>query len=642
MNEAAIRQLAQQAGIAVDWTDAADQPRQVSVPSLVRLLTALGFPCTSDSDLSESAERLKGARTNPPLITTTVGVPTPIASLDGETSAELVFENGSKRSLTLHGGTAPPVVVAGYHRLRYADREITLAVAPQRCLTLADIDEGRKLWGIGVQLYSLPRAGDCGIGDTTALRDLGRHAAGHGADAIAISPTHSLFPSDPSRYGPYSPSSRLFLNPLLADPADALGAMRVKEAAGSRSPQHRPLIDWIEDSAAKFDLLRRLYDGFARDDIAHDTALATKFKSFVREGGTALQRHAQFEAEATAGSAPPDYFLFLQWIADISFARAQADLRQAGMQIGMISDLAVGLDPKGAQVSTDPGQFLAGLGIGAPPDAFNLNGQNWGLTSFSPQALVASGFESFIATVRAALRHAGGVRIDHAMGLMRLWLVPHGVPATEGAYLSYPMDDLTRLLALESLRHRAVIIGEDLGTVPPDFRRHCRTLGMAGMDILMFTRAGNNFLPPGRWRADAVGMTSTHDLPTIAGWWQGTDIELRRSLGNFSDDEIKLRKRDRVALWDAFRKAHVAAGTPPAVENGDRAVDAAVAFVAATPTPLALVQLEDIVGTTEQINLPGTTDEHPNWRRRFSQPADTLLQEPAAARRVQLLQQARP
>src|SRR5262249_52666625 len=288
-------------------------------------------------------------------------------------------------------------------------------------------------------------------------------------------------------------------------------------------------IDWIEDSTAKFGLLRHLYDGFVRDDIAHGTALATKFSSFVSEGGAALQRHAQFEAEAAAGSAPPDYFLFLQWIADISFARAQVDLRDAGMQIGMISDLAVGLDPKGAQVSTDPGQFLTGIGIGAPPDAFNPNGQNWGLTSFSPQALVASGFEPFIATVRAALRHAGGVRIDHAMGLMRLWLVPQGVPATEGAYLSYPMDDLTRLLALESFRHHAVIIGEDLGTVPPDFRRHCRTLGMAGMDILMFARAGKNFLPPGRWRADAVGMTSTHDLPTIAGWWQGADIELRRS-----------------------------------------------------------------------------------------------------------------
>jgi 4-alpha-glucanotransferase len=642
MNEAAIRQLAQQVGIAVDWIDAADQPQQVSVPALVRLLTALGFPCASTGELRDSTERLKRARMVPPLITATVGVPTPIAPLDGEVPAELVLEGGLRRSLTLHGGTAPPVVATGYHKLRYADRQVTLAVAPPRCMALADIAEGRKLWGIGVQLYSLRRAGDFGIGDTTGLRNLGKHAAGHGADAVAVSPTHSLFPSDPSRYGPYSPSNRLFLNPLLADPADALGAKRVAEAAGSRTQPDRSLIDWAEDARAKFDLLRRLYDDFAQRDVARGTALGTKFKCFVQEGGRALQQHAQFEAKAVAGSAPLDYFLFLQWIADISFAHAQADLREAGMQIGIVSDLAVGVDPEGSQVGADPGQFLTGLSIGAPPDAFNPNGQNWGLTSFSPQALVASGFEPFLATVRAALRHAGGVRIDQAMGLMRLWLVPHGAPATEGAYLFYPMDDLMRLLALESHRHRAVIIGEDLGTVPPDFRRRCRTLGMAGMDILLFARTGKSFLPPARWRDDAVAMTSTHDLPTIAGWWQGADLELRRGFGTVPPDEIKARKRDRTALWQTFRKARVATGTAPSVENAAAAVDAAIAFVAATPGPLALVPLEDIVGTAEQINLPGTIDEHPNWRRRFGQPADKLLQEPAAARRVQLLQQARP
>lgn len=642
MNEAAIRQLAQQAGIAVDWTDAANQPQQVSVPSLVRLLTALGFPCISAGDLRESHERLRQASTNPPLVTTTVGVPTRVASLDGEVPAELTLEGGLRRSLTLHGGIAPPVVATGYHKLRYADRELTLAVAPPRCMTLADIAEGRKLWGIGVQLYSLGRSGDCGIGDTTGLRDLGRHAAGHGADAIAVSPTHSLFPSDPSRYGPYSPSNRLFLNPLFADPADALGAKRVAEAAGPDTSRDRPLIDWVEDARAKFGLLRRLYDDFDRRDVAQGTSLAAKFKSFVQDGGRALLGHAQFEAEAAAGSAPRDYFLFLQWIADTSFARAQSDLREAGMQIGIMSDLAVGLDPQGSQVGADPQLFLSSLSIGAPPDAFNPHGQNWGLTSFSPQGLITSGFEPFIATLRAALRHAGGVRIDHAMGLMRLWLVPHGAAATDGAYLSYPMDDLMRLLALESQRHRAVIVGEDLGTVPPDFRRRCRTLGVAGMDILPFTRGTKGFLPPARWRDDAVAMTSTHDLPPVAGWWQGTDLELRRRLGTVSEEEIKARKRDRAALWQAFRKAHVAAGVPPSADNAAAVVDAAIAFVAATPDPLAIVPLEDLVGTAEQVNLPGTIDEHPNWRRRFSLPAEKLLQEPAAARRVQLLQQARP
>ena len=642
MTDAAVRQLAQQAGIAVDWIDAAGQPQQVSTPCLRRLLTALGFPCEGPAELRESANRLKLAQADRPLVTATVGMPTPMAELDGEVPAELVLEDGWRQSLLLRDRRLPPIATAGYHKLRYADREIALAVAPPRCLTLTEIAGGRKLWGIGVQLYSLRRAGDCGIGDTTGLRALGRGAAASGADAIAVSPTHSLFPVDPSRYGPYSPSSRLFLNPLLADPADALGADRVCAAMKSGTMPDRPLIDWAEDARAKFVLLRRLYDDFALHDFGTGTALAGRFKAFVHEGGAALQRHARFEADAAAGSAPFDYFLFLQWIADASFAAAHTDLRDAGMRIGILSDLAIGLDPGGGEVAATPGQFLTGLGIGAPPDAFNPNGQNWGLTSFSPQGLVASGFDPFIATVRASLRHAGGVRIDHAMGLMRLWLVPDGASPTEGAYLSYPMDDLMRLLALESHRHRAVIVGEDLGTVPPEFRRRCRALGMAGMDVLWFERDGRGFLPPAQWRDDAVAMTSTHDLPTVAGWWQGADLELRRGLGTAKQEEVDERARDRTVLWQAFDDAGAAKRPPPPPEDAEAAVDAAIAFVATTPDPLALVPLEDIIGTAEQPNLPGTIDQHPNWRRRFSQPADRLLQEPAAARRLRLLQQARP
>ena len=642
MTDAAIRQLAQQAGIAVDWTDAAGQPQQVSVPCLRRLLAALGFPCEKPDELRESGDRLKLAQADRPLVTATVGTPTPMTELDGEVPAELVLEDGWRQSLLLRDRRLPPIATAGYHKLRYADREIALAVAPPRCLTLAEIAKGRKLWGIGVQLYSLRRAGDCGIGDTTGLRALGRAAAASGADAIAVSPTHSLFPVDPSRYGPYSPSSRLFLNPLLADPADALGEDRVRTAMGSGTVPDRPLIDWAEDSRAKFALLRRLYDDFVLHDLATGTALANRFRTFVQEGAAALQRHARFEADATGGSTPVDYFLFLQWIADTSFASAQADLRDAGMRIGIVSDLAIGLDPGGSEVAATPGQFLTGLSIGAPPDAFNPNGQNWGLTSFSPQGLVASGFDGFIATVRASLRHSGGVRIDHAMGLMRLWLVPDGASPTEGAYLSYPMDDLMRLLALESHRHRAAIVGEDLGTVPPEFRRRCRTVGMAGMDVLWFERDGRGFLPPAQWRDDAVAMTSTHDLPTVAGWWRGADLELRRDLGMAKQEDVDGRARDRAVLWRTFDKAGIAKQALPPPEDAETAVDAAIAFVAGTPDPLALVPLEDIIGTAEQPNLPGTIDQHPNWRRRFSQPADRLLQEPAAARRLRLLQQARP
>ena len=292
---------------------------------------------------------------------------------------------------------------------------------------------------------------------------LAQAAAKQGADAIALSPTHSLFPDDASRFGPYSPSSRLFLNPLLIDPVTMLGEHRVE----AETEPDQPLIDWPSAARRKYALLRRLYDDF----VTSNSSRAPAFDTFIRDGGQSLAGHIAFEAR---NGGDPHYYAFLQWLADGAFAAAQKAAKDAGMRIGLISDLAIGLDGGGAQVGADPHQFLTGLGVGAPPDMFNPQGQDWGLTSFSPQALLAGGFAPFIATLRANLRHAGGVRIDHAMGLMRLWLVPHGAPPAEGAYLSYPLDDLLRLLALESHRHKAIVIGEDLGTVPPSFRARCR------------------------------------------------------------------------------------------------------------------------------------------------------------------------
>lgn len=611
MNDEAILEQARKAGIAVDWTDANNQPQRVSVASLKRILDALG----------ES-----GPRQPPPLVTATVGQPIELAA---EGPAELVLDGGSRLSLTLHSGV-PPIDTPGYHTLRYAGREVILAVAPPRCVTIGDIAPGQKLWGLAVQLYSLKRADDGGIGDTTALATLVQEAAQHGADAVALSPTHSLFPGDPNRFGPYSPSSRLFLNPLLIDPATVLGERRVE----AETAPDEPLIDWPAAARRKYALLRRLYGDF----VGSKSSRAPAFEAFIRDGGPSLAGHVGFEAR---NGGDPLYYAFLQWLADGAFAAAQKAAKDAGMRIGLISDLAIGLDGGGAQVGAEPQQFLTGLGIGAPPDLFNPRGQDWGLTSFSPRALVASGFAPFIATLRASLRHAGGVRIDHAMGLMRLWLVPHGTPSSEGAYLAYPLDDLLRLLALESHRHRAIVIGEDLGTVPPAFRARCREAGIAGMDVLWFQRERDRFLAPGEWRADAVGLTTTHDLPTVAGWWRGADLELRRGIGTVEEAEFGQRPKERTALWQAFMDAGVAGGAAPAPDDTDPVVDAAVEFVAQAPGPLTIVPLEDIMGAAEQPNLPGTIDQHPNWRRRFRLPVDEMLRHPPAEKRLRLLKARR-
>jgi 4-alpha-glucanotransferase len=280
--------------------------------------------------------------------------------------------------------------------------------------------------------------------------------------------------------------------------------------------------------------------------------------------------------------------------------------------------------------------------IGAPPDLLAQDGQTWGLTTFSPTALRAQAFEPFLATVRAALRHAGGVRIDHAIGLEHLWVTPEGAKASQGAYLSYPFEDLLRLLALESHRHRAIVIGEDLGTVPPGFRTRTTAAGVAGMRVLWFEQtAAGDFRAPSRWGRRAAAMTTTHDLATVAGWWKGHDIDWRVRVGAETDPDgaRRARARDASRLWRAMRESGAVTGAQPHPDRTDAVVDAALIHVAGSDCDLALIGMEDVLGQIEQPNLPGLTEPHPNWRRRL--PAGNGLDQPKAQARLKRLNTAR-
>jgi 4-alpha-glucanotransferase len=673
----AVRELAREAGIANDWTDAADRPQHVSVETLRSILTALELPCANSAEVSESRARLREqvgqART---FFTAIVGSAIALPGVRAD-AAELVLEDGERRAIALgdRDGAAllPPVETPGYHRLHIANREIALAVAPARCVTVEHVAPGERIWGLGVQLYSLRREHDDGFGDTAALRELVASAVREGCEAIALSPTHSLFAADSAHYGPYSPSNRLFLNPLYADPAVVFGGARLAKLGGEDSEAlASTLIDWPKAAATKYARLRRLWDDFAATELRSGDGPARDFLAFVHEGGDRLREHALFEALhahwltqpqarwswrdwpddwrsptaagaanfAAAQSREVQFHMFLQWLSARSFAAVQQDARRQGMRIGLMSDVAVGMNPGGSHAWSRPRDLLPGLSVGAPPDLFNTRGQDWGLTAFSPQGLLAAGFEPFIATLRAAMRAAGGVRIDHAMGLTRLWLVPRGASPAEGAYLFYPLDDLLRLIALESHRHRAVVIGEDLGTVEPEFRKRMSQAGIAGMDVLWFQREKKRFVAPAKWRRDAVAMTSTHDLPTVAGWWSGEDIKTRAKLGLADEKrEAKERKQDRKALWRAFQKANVTAGGEPPPEETAPAVDAAIGFTAQSPAPLALIPIEDVLGLREQPNLPGTIDEHPNWRRRLDEPAAQILDQPQVRARLKTLRE---
>jgi 4-alpha-glucanotransferase len=679
-----IRALARAAGLAETWTDALGIPQQVSTESLRRILDALGFGTASSADLEESRRRLGPPSTLPPLVTVKAGARLTLpARAGGAARGLLTYEDGGVATLrfSTRGDklVGPTLDRVGYHRLEFGDRQVTVAVAPTRCVTIEDRADGKHLWGVAAQIYSLRRPGDGGIGDATAVRQLAEGAARHGADAIALSPVHSLFTADTGRYGPYSPSSRLFFNPLFADPEIVFGPERVAQhRRDGEAFEETPLVDWQPAAQAKLAVLRRLFDDFAAKDLPGATVVARDFEAFVREGGELLQGHALFEAlhGKWLGSQPPlgywrdwppafrhgllrtddpqmaEFLLaeaptvrfhqFLQWLAARSFEAAQRSAVEAGMKIGLISDLAIGMDRAGSHAWSRQSDLLLGLNIGAPPDEFNRAGQDWGLSGFSPQALVATGFEPFLATVRAAMRYAGGVRIDHIMGLQRLWLVPEGASPAEGAYLDYPLDDFLHLLALESHRHGAVVIGEDLGTVPRGFRRRLTEAGIAGMDVMWFERNRGSFRAPARWRRDAVSMTTTHDLPTVAGWWSGNDIEVRGALGLAGDGEADGRQIDRRRLWRAFAAAGTADGPAPPPEDPGPVVDAALGFVASSPAPLMLAPLEDLLGLSDQPNLPGTIDQHPNWRRRLEPRAADLFDDPVVARRAATIVARRP
>jgi len=684
VSEEDIRGLARAAGLAETWTDALGIPQQVSTESLRRILDALGFRNASPAELEESRRRLGPPITLPSLVTVRAGSRLTLpARAGGAARGQLTYEDGGVATLRFSARgdklVGPTLDRVGYHRLEFGDRQVTVAVAPTRCVTIEDRAEGKHLWGVAAQIYSLRRPGDGGIGDATAVRQLAQGAARHGADAIALSPVHSLFTADSGRYGPYSPSSRLFFNPLFADPEIVFGPERVAQhRRGAEAFEDTPLLDWQPAAEAKLAVLRRLFDDFEARDLATGTEVARDFEMFVRQGGELLQGHALFEAlhGKWLGSQPPlgfwrdwppafrhgllrtddpqmaeflvaeaptiRFHQFLQWLAARSFGAAQRSAVEAGMKIGLISDLAIGMDRAGSHAWSRQSDLLLGLNIGAPPDEFNRAGQDWGLSGFSPQALVATGFEPFLATVRAAMKYAGGVRIDHIMGLQRLWLVPEGASPAEGAYLEYPLDDFLRLLALESHRHGAVVIGEDLGTVPRGFRRRLTEAGIAGMDVMWFERNRGSFRAPARWRRDAVSMTTTHDLPTVAGWWRGNDIDVRGALGLAADGEADTRQTDRRRLWRAFAAAGTAEGPAPAPEDTAPVVDAALGFVASSPAPLMLAPMEDLLGLIDQPNLPGTIDEHPNWRRRLEPRAADLFDDPVVARRAAAIVARRP
>ena len=685
MSEANLETLASRAGLAVDWIDANGRPQHVEPQALRAVLKGLGHPADTDAEIDASLLELEQVQHDthlPPLMTTDSGDGLDLARYFApDTPCRVSLEGGETLELRLDSDAVLPGIIAlGYHQVHIDGQTFTLAVAPSHCYSVADAVDSRpaRAWGLSAQLYALRRPGDGGFGDTLALEHLVRSAAERGADAVAISPMHAMFSADTEHYSPYSPSSRLFLNSLYASPACILGEREVRnaiEAAGLTDELHAleelTLIDWPAAAKAKQRLLRTLYEDFRHG--AHPQH--ADFLSFRQAGGEALENHCRFEAvQARRAAAGEDldwrqwpdawrtpqspalaqfaeenreeigYFAFTQWLIARSLERAQQAARGSGMGIGLIADLAVGADGGGSQAWSRQDELLAGLTVGAPPDILNRAGQGWGISAFSPEGLQRNGFRAFIEMLRANFAHAGGLRIDHVMGLQRLWVIPLGAPAHEGAYLYYPVEDMLRLLALESVRHQAIVLGEDLGTVPDGLREKLSERSILGMRVLLFEQDyGAHFRPILDWPDNALATTSTHDLPTLNGWWLERDIDWNARLG-MVDQATEAhwrenRQHERNGLHRALsqdRQNFLDEST-----GADQVLDASARFLGHTRAPLVLLPIEDALGLQEQANLPGTISSHPNWCRRLPADCDTLLDSADVARRLELLACAR-
>ncbi len=401
------------------------------------------------------------------------------------------------------------------------------------------------------------------------------------------------------------------------------------------------------------------------------------FDSFVAERGEALTRFSQFQAieemhpgpwqnwpadlqdansPGLQSSVRPErvrFHSFLQWLCDRQIRQAAARGREAGLSLGLYCDLAVGAAPDGAEIWAARGDFARGVSIGAPPDLFSREGQVWTLPPPNPLVQARTGGSAFGALLAANMRHAGALRVDHAMGLTRLFWVPDGARGSEGAYVAAPMDHLMAQLALESTRARVAVIGEDLGTVPDGFRERLAAADVLSYRVLWFEREGRAFKPPEQWPEKAVACVSTHDLPTLEGWWRGADIAEKLALGLMTPqaagearDERRAEKRLLLSVLQEQGPLVSDAGWENAGDLDaplDTAVLAAIhAYVASAPCALVLAQLDDLAGETDAVNLPGTDRERPNWRRRLVPSVETILRSEPARSIMEALRIARP
>ncbi len=720
----AIERLAQLHGVADSFVDYRGESRDVSLETRTAILNAMGVLVAGDESAQKYIAQLETAAWThlaPPVLTSTVGerITVPIAtprSLGARTLEWTIkLENGQQRHGVMslsqlevleHADVegreysrlaAPlPELPPGDHRVALTldtglSTDVRVVVAPQRCFEPPAITQGRKLWGLAVQLYTLRSQRNWGMGDFRDLRELIEAAAPRGCAIIGLNPLHALMPGNPAHVSPYSPSSRLFLNVLYISVEDVEELaqnepLRAFVASAGFQSRLRALreptqVNYVDVAAAKFEVLQQLYAQFRTRHLQTSSPRAAAFRAFVEAGGDPLMLHATYDAlDAHWRLQGPqywgwpswpeeyrdptslavnrfmrerqediEYFLYLQWLAHEQLRAAQGRARELGMAIGLYGDVAVGANSAGSETWSNHRLYLQDASVGAPPDPLALKGQDWGIPPQHPQELKTQQYRPFTDLIRNNMQAVGGLRLDHVMTLYRLWWVPRGLSSKEGAYVHYPLDDLMRILALESQRQRCLVIGEDLGTVPEAMLRAMERYGAYHYKVLLFEQRDNGeFKAPSDYVQHALATVTTHDLPTLRAWWEARDVALREALDLYPSDAMRaearqVRERERVELLLALDRARVwrwrrGDPLPPYAPALSRAVHA---FLGLSNANIAMVQLEDLIGMTEPVNVPGTDGEYPNWRRKITVDTAEIFASPDAQHILEGLHMAR-
>ncbi|MBD0305934.1 MAG: 4-alpha-glucanotransferase, partial [Nitrospiraceae bacterium] len=579
---------------------------------------------------------------------------------------------------------------------------LRIILAPARCYEPAELLHDSRLWGLSVQLYALRSSTNWGVGDFGDLAEWLEWAAKDlGAGMVGLNPMHALKNSHPYHISPYSPDSRLYVNTLyldmqkIPDLSECVEAQQMVADESFRSRvealRERETVDYEGVYEAKLKILEALFASFQQrhcrvngPSLQPRTKRGRAFARYVRKEGEPLALFALFQAisETMRRESPsasvwqdwpepyrhPDspavkayresnrvrirFHQYLQWIAAEQLQRVSRLAAEHGMPIGLYHDLALGSDRTGSDAWMFQDVLALGVACGAPPDAFAPEGQNWGLPPPIPHRLRADGYRMFIELLRKNMAHGGALRLDHVMALFRLFWVPCGLPASAGTYVRYPWEDLLGILALESVLRQAVVVGEDLGTVPDLVREKLAASRVLSYRVFYFERSQNGeWKAPGDYPKEALAVISTHDLPPLAGYWAAQDIELRWKLGLYSDEAayraaVDERRREKTQILEALRRegllledsVELGADSSEWTPELSRAVHC---YVARTPACLMLVGLEDLIGHRTQINLPGTLDSYPNWSLKFPVTLDALQIDPRPRQLAAALQTIR-